>query len=78
MINFNNNKHCFSFRSQPAPDNDPITFKPVLKDQVNFVDIQNDGLYAATNPSYKSVQFWNNIIAEYEEREAHDHVKDEL
>lgn len=36
-------------------------FPPVRSDQINFLDITNDGLRADVAPNTKTIDFWANI-----------------
>lgn len=62
----------------PTPSNDPITFKPIHKDIVNFVDISNEGLIPALGPHKKFMSFWTDLLGRYDTYLHNVQVKDEL
>lgn len=41
---------------------DPIEWKPIKIDELNYVEITNDGLIAKQEPKAETVAFWNDIF----------------
>lgn len=59
-----NEKNKFSFRN---PTHDSIDFKPVRKDEINYIDITNDGLRARVQPFSERIKFWDQFYGKYEQ-----------
>jgi len=55
----------FAKLGKPTPNNDPIAFKPIQKDLINFVDITNEGLVPALGPHNKFMSFWKDILTRH-------------
>lgn len=47
------------------PNNDPIVWKPVEKDVVNYVDLTNNGPVGGTDPHAKYIHFWDEFLHKY-------------
>lgn len=50
----------------PTPNEEPIDFKPVQKNVINFVDITNNGLLSGVQPVAKRIEFWDNFYKQNE------------
>lgn len=46
-----------------------VALKPVLKGEINYLNIANDGLTVGKNPNGASMLFWKSLIAKYDEPE---------
>lgn len=68
----------FAKFGNPTPNDEPVSFKPIQKKLINFVDITNEGLIPALGPHKKFVDFWEDIFARYQTHLANSNVKDEL
>ncbi|XP_037044089.1 esterase B1-like [Bradysia coprophila] len=68
----------FAKFGDPTPNNEPISFKPIQKNLINFVDITNEGLIPALGPHKKFVDFWTDIFSRYETHLVNSNVRDEL
>lgn len=56
------------FPRNPMPDNDPIEIKPVIEtNNINFVDLTNDGPVAGQNPHAAYIQFWNEFLHKHKD-----------
>lgn len=56
------------FSSNPMPDNDPIEIKPVVEtNNINFVDLTNDGPVAGQNPHAAYIQFWDEFLHKHKD-----------
>lgn len=62
----------------PTPNNEPITFEPIQKDLVHFVDITNEGLIPALGPHKKFMDFWTDLLGRYDTHLRNSNAKDEL
>jgi len=70
----------FAKYSDPTPNENPANFKPVQNNEINFLDINNEGLTPGLNPHRKSVQFWNDLYQKYQSllKKNSNEVKDEF
>lgn len=63
----NLNGMVFNFRD-PAFKGDPISgYKPVKGDQLNYLNIRNDGLSVGVNPNENKMEFVEKILLEAEQ-----------
>lgn len=46
----------------PTPNN---SFLPALGNCLNFMDITNKGFIPGKNPNEEYMQFWNNLLSEF-------------
>lgn len=56
----------FIFRN-PIPNNDPIEVKPVTVNEINYVDLTNDGPVAGTNLHAEYIEFWDNFLHKHKD-----------
>ncbi|KAG4072767.1 hypothetical protein HA402_005244 [Bradysia odoriphaga] len=68
----------FAKFGDPTPNDEPISFKPIQKNLINFVDITNEGLIPALGPHKKFMDFWTDIFGRYETHLVNSNVRDEL
>lgn len=55
-------KDCFTFCSEPTYNDDLIVgHHPVQNNQINFLDITNDGLTLGVNPRQSAMEFWTRL-----------------
>lgn len=67
--------------SNPAHNGDPVDeFLPIKGDQVNFLDITNDGLKPGVDPNKKANEFWSGIELQIHQinENSHKTSRDEL
>lgn len=47
------------------PQKNPIYFEPIRPNEINCLEISNDGLKMSQNPYAEIVQFWDDLLYEY-------------
>ncbi|XP_055301656.1 esterase B1-like [Sitodiplosis mosellana] len=61
----------FAKYGEPTYQQEPIAgFLPIDDDQVNFLDVTNDGLMPGVNPNQKAMEFWAHVEREVQEIQA--------
>lgn len=52
---------------------------PISENNVHFFDVRNEGIVTALNPNRKTVDFWNQLHAKYQNLfKTHGVIRDEL
>lgn len=69
---------CLCMYRNPTVNRNPIKFKPILKNQLNYLDITYEGMEMKTNPYHESIAFWDNLFEEHKNYLESDGLKDEL
>lgn len=65
------------FFRNPTPDKKPVNFKPVTENELNFADVNNDGISVGVNPHDKQMKFWTTLHSKYSKIFT-EKVRDEL
>lgn len=55
----------FFFCRNPTPGNIPVYFEPVRNNVLNYLEINNEGLFPGTDPHKENAKFWDDLLAEY-------------